>query len=334
MGVRKRTIFFENVIQKTELSAKTLNARLCEIHHGPTSRLAHKLGSCSMAVFGNYIRVLSGGEATSIGDLTLSSVASNTNTTTTIEMEGKAAPPQAVEPINKTYKFGLDKKCKSDVSAFPPTSDDSVKPADLPLRQVVHSLPPELFDKMLQDFLHTALGPRKIYVGAEHLNMRVFGALNAAMYAKQRSIFLSESVWVIGQGNHQETTSFLDKMPASMLRCIKRIEVRLTRRDYKCPSLDHYFDLPYKTTSSIDRLDCLLNYMRDCEKFKYELVRTWLGKLPAVMALGQRLDELVFDVSDAYGPDGDFFGRDLATAINGFMGGMPVNVVVLGIDNR
>lgn len=337
MGVRKRTIVFENVIQKTDLSAERLNARLCEIHHGPTSRLAHKLTNCSMAVFGNYIRVLSGGKATTIGDFTLSSVASSTNTTTTIEMEGKAAPLQAPKPVKKAHIFEPDiphRECKSDVSASLPTSDESVKPADLPIRQHVHNLPPELFDKMLQDFLHTALGPRKIYVGIEYINMRVFGALNAAMYAKQRSTFLSESVWVIGQGNYQETTSFLNKMPVSMLKCIKRIELRLTRQDYKHPSLDYYFDLPYGTTPSIDRLDCLLNYMRECEKFKYELVSTWLGKIHAVMALKHRLDELVLDVSDAYGPDDDFFGRDFAIATNGFAGDTPVNVVVLGIDNH
>ena len=290
-----------------------------------------------MAVFGNYIRILSGGEVTTISDFTLASVASSTNTTTAIEMEGKAAPLEALEPIKKTYIFGPDnpyRKSKSNVSAFPPTSTQSVKPADLPLRQLVHNLPREIFDKMLQDFLHTALGPREIYVGAEYLNMRVFGALNAAMYAKQRVRFLSESAWVIGQGNHQETTTFFNKMPVSILRCIKRIEMRLTRQDYKNPSLDYYFDLPYITDFSLDRLDCLLNNMRECEKIKYELVRIWLGKIHAVMALQQTLDELILDVGDAYGPDGDFFGRDLAIATNGFVGGTPVNLVVLGIDDH
>lgn len=290
-----------------------------------------------MTVFGNYIRVLSDREATAIGDSTFSSVASSPNTTTTIEMEGKAVPLQALKPINKTYTFEphiQHKQCKSDISAFPQTSDDAVKPADLKLRQLVHSLPSELFEKMLQDFLHTALGPRKIYVGAEYINMRLFGALNSAMYAKQRSIFLSESIWVIGQGNNQETTSFLNKMPVSMLRCIKKIEMRLTRQNYKYPSLDDYFDLPYITTSSIDRLNCLLNYMRECEKIKYRLVRTWLGKIFAVMALQKSLDELILDVSDAYGPDGVFFGRDLATTAAGFAAGMPVELIVLGMDNR
>lgn len=164
--------------------------------------------------------------------------------------------------------------------------------------------------------------------------MRVFGALNAALYAKQRSIFLSQSVWVIGQGTHQETTSFLNKMPVSMLRCIKRIELRLTRQDYRYPSPDDYFDLPYITTPTIDGLDCLLNYMRDCERLKSKLLGTWLGKIHAVTTLVQRLDELVLDVSDAYEPDGDFFGRDLANATVGCTGGTPVKLIVLGIDDH
>lgn len=64
---------------------------------------------------------------------------------------------------------------------------------------------------MLQDFLHTVLGLRKIYIGAEHLNMRVFGALNKAMYGKQRSIFLSRSIWVIGQGGDEDENPLLEQ---------------------------------------------------------------------------------------------------------------------------
>lgn len=99
MSVRKRTVFLETVIQKTDLSAERLNVRLCEIHHGPSSELAHKLSNCSMAVFGNYIKILAGGKGTTIREFAPSSVASSTNTTAHRDgrQNGAATSPQADE---------------------------------------------------------------------------------------------------------------------------------------------------------------------------------------------------------------------------------------------
>ena len=90
------------------------------------------------------------------------------------------------------------------------------------LRQRVHALPPELFQTTLQHFLHSVSEPGKIYLGAENLSLRVFGALDRVMYTKQRSIFLSESVWVIGQGNHEEAMGILDRIPLSLMKSMKR----------------------------------------------------------------------------------------------------------------
>lgn len=341
MCVRKRAIFFENVIQETALSAETLNTRLGEFHHGPTARLRRNLSSCSMAVFENYTRILSVGEATTVSGMTLSSNARNTNTATTIEMEGKAKQ-RHFKPTNETYFHERDNPrsvCVSDISAIPPSPAYAAKPVDLRLCQLVHNLPPELFDMVLEEFLHAALGPRKLYIGDVRLYIRAFGALNRAMYAKHRGIFLSQSIWVMGEGSCQDTISFLNKMPVSMVRCIRKIEMRFTRHDCVHPSLDHYFVLPDITTPSTDRLDCLLHYMKDCAKLASELLRTWFENFGAIKALEQRFDELVLDVSDAYGPDGDFLGRDFRNAIlpptaRDFAGGTPVKFTVLGIDNH
>ena len=342
MGVRKRAIFFENVNQKTALSAESLNARLGEIQHGPTSILFHRLSYCSMEVFRNCIRVLSVGEATTVGGLTHSSNASNTTTAMTFEMKGKARRC-CCKPTSKTYTHETKiphRTCVSNISYFLPPPAYAAKPEDLQLRQLVHNLPEELFDKLLQDFLYMALGPRKLYADDERLYMRAFGALNRVMYAKHRRIFLSQSTWVIGQGNCQETTSFLNQMPMSMLRNIRKIEIKLSGHDCIHPSLDHYFAPPDISEPKIDRLIRLLYYMIECARFATELMRTWLGKFDAVKALQLKLDEVVFDVSDAYGLDGDYLGRHftrsaiLQLETRNFAGGAPVKISLLRPDSH
>lgn len=180
-----------------------------------------------MAVFLKYIEIHSIGQATAVDDHTLPFITSSMKSTTAFIRGGNAVPLQVCdEPTNKTSTHepdGPTQKSKADTLATSPPpcpSDDATKPADSQLRRLVHSLPPEFFSKMLQVFLHTVFRPRKIYLGVEHLNLHVLGAVNRAMYAKQQSILLSESVWVIGQGNYEEGIGFLARMPMPMLKSI------------------------------------------------------------------------------------------------------------------
>ena len=115
MGVRKRAIFFKDVLEKTCLRAEKLNARLGEIHHSPTSRLLSKLGTCFMAVFGNYIRVLLVGEAHTVGGLTLSSNAGNPTLPRLSRWKAKrssAASSPRARPISTKRTFRVGHACQ------------------------------------------------------------------------------------------------------------------------------------------------------------------------------------------------------------------------------
>ena len=337
MDVRKRGAFLENIIQKTELSAERLSAHLNYLGHIETFNLAHTLKSCSMTVFLKYIEILSIGRATAVDDHTLPFIASSMESTTTCKRGGNVVPLQVCdEPtskINTHEPDGPPQKSNANTLAISHSPyDDATKPADSQLCRLVHSLPPELFNKMLQTFLHTVFGPRKIYLGVEHLNLHVLGALNRAMYAKQQSILLSESVWVIGQGNYGEGIGFLARMPMAMLKSIRKIEMSLTGQDYECPSLKHYFALPNNTTSGTGRLDCLLDYIKECHKTKYKLMMIWDAKIDAVMSL--KLNELTLNFSDAYGPDGEFLGRWFADTTHCLSAGTAAKFLILGMDGR
>lgn len=337
MDVRKRAVFFENVIKKTELSVERLNARFTELLRLEPAWLSRRLIGSSMLMFRNYTKVLSASRATAVGDRILSLVGNDAQTATTMEMETEVVPLEAHdEPTSKTgsYEPGTSRtQCESDILSFPPPSDDARKSADSQLCQLVHCLPSELFDKVLQNFLHMVFRPRKIYVGVEHLNLHVFGALNRTMYAKYRGMFLSESVWVLGQGNEEETIGFLFMMPISLWTSIKKVEVKFTRHDYTDPTLERFLTPPRGTAPTTgDGLDSLIDYIGESAKAKSQLMRIWLAKLDFVVSL--KLDELVLDFGDAYGPDGEFVGRRFANAANSFSAHTPAKITILGTDDR
>lgn len=337
MDVRKRAVFLEDVIWKTDLSIERLNAHFGELHRFKPNWLSRRLIGCSMPVFRNYIKILLFSRATAFSHDTLSPVAENEHTATTVEMETHAVPLQASDdPSAKpgTYELGIScKKRESDTLAFPTPSADAHNPANPELTQLVHSLPPELFGKVLQEFLHAVFRPRRIYVGAEPLNLQVLGGLNRAMYAKHRSTFLSESIWVFGQGGYQETIGLLHMMPASLLTSIKKIEVRFTRHDYKEPSPEHFYSLFRKTApANDDPLNSLMDYIRKSANAKSHLMQIWLRKLDHLLSL--KLDELVLDFKDAYGPDGEFVGRRFTGIANSNPRHTSATVTVLGMKDR
>lgn len=68
--------------------------------------------------------------------------------------------------------------------AFPPLPEDALEPADSRMRRLVHTLPPELFARVLQDSLHIVFEPRKIHLGVDHLNLHLFKSLDREMYKK------------------------------------------------------------------------------------------------------------------------------------------------------
>lgn len=132
MDIPKRILFLANVIQKTDLGAERPNAGLRRLNHTKTLKLAHKMVTCSMAVFSHYINILSIGQATAIRERKLSFVVSDVHTATTIEKDSEASPHQIFdESRSKTCTNEPDillKKGKPNPSAFPPPVD-ALRPA-------------------------------------------------------------------------------------------------------------------------------------------------------------------------------------------------------------
>ena len=335
MDVRKRAIFLDNVIQKTDLSAERLDARLSCLDHRTSLKLARSFRICPMVVFMKYIRILSIGQVATVGDHTIPAVASDEYATTTIKKDSKAVSQQGCdEPKSRTgiHKPGSPcRKHKAYKLPFPPP-DEALKPAESQLCQLVHSLPPELFERLQRVLLQTVFEPRRIHPGVESLNLHILGALDRAMYAKQRNEFLSESVWVMVQGNYEEAQDFLGRIPLSITRSIKKMELRPTKQDYKYRSLDRYFALPNDPSFASDRFGCLLAYMAECHRTRHKLVNIWLRKIGALAAL--QLSQLVLDFSDAYGSDGEFLGRSFAIPEDEIQNDGPAHVLVLGTDDR
>lgn len=198
------------------------------------------------------------------------------------------------------------------------------EPADPKTRQLIHNLPSELLLLIQDEFFHLVFSPRHIYPHNEHLNVDVFEALDHQLLAKYQHIFFCDNIWVIGQGDRNDGVGFLDRMPILLKKLIRKVEMSFTTHDHCHSSLDFYFAEDAQDTRNA--LEILQSYRQECAGVACKLTTTWWQKFYEVSFL--RLDYCILDFTEAYAPDGEYLGVQVARELIQFCHGLPAEFFI------
>ena len=199
-------------------------------------------------------------------------------------------------------------------------------------------------------------------------NPKAFEALNSRLYHEYRQSLWSESTWVIGEGSPFYSTDFLLDIPATIYHDIRSVELKFTLRDLGL-SLGQSADdqgstyvidegptghTNYNETSNDDannddannddannndannddadsQWNNINSSAEDNTSLTTDLTTMWWDKFYAVSSLN--LTHLRLDFTDAYGPEGNFLGDDLARTLVPFSHGIPANLEIIATDS-
>lgn len=318
--------------QDASVSAATLASSLSRLKHYEGTSLVDLLVESSISQFRLYVRICSIDRSFAPDDQLCDKDA--------IIIETFEKPPERKEDIRATLDAdwevaslgtstnnALDKAEETPEDPVPDAASSSLpafEPADPKIRQLIHNLPSELLLLIQDNLLHLTLGPRRIYPFKEHLNVDVFEALDHQLLAKYQPIFFCDNIWAIGQGDRDDSVAFLDHMPVALKQSIRKVELSFTTHDHVQRSLDFYFDEDAQDMRNA--LEVLRSYRDECAAFVCRLTMTWWEKFYEVALL--QLDYCILDFTEAYAPDGEYLGVQVARTLSSFCYGRPAEFFI------
>ena len=156
------------------------------------------------------------------------------------------------------------------------------------------------------------------------MNVDVFEALDHQLLAKYQRIFFCDNIWIIGQGDCDDGVAFLDHMPVALHHSLRKVELSFTTHDHFHPSLDSYFAGDAQDTRNA--LEVLQSYRHEFAGYACKLTMTWWQSFYAVACL--QLDYCILDFTEAYAPDGEYVGVQVARLLVRFCYGLPAEFFI------
>ncbi|MCJ1256843.1 hypothetical protein MMC24_004668 [Lignoscripta atroalba] len=202
----------------------------------------------------------------------------------------------------------------------------------------ISTLPPELKEAILVEYLRANLVPGKLFLlhkpaDTEYFipKLDVVSDLDLRLFNVARTMVYSENTFVIAEGGAESTTKFLEELSPESLQLIQSVELRFSWKDvnsYWSPG-DRYMYIKQK----LDGLDpdevhrnkdtISSEYTAECAIFSGRLQTVWIEKFHNISTLPIRRLRLdltrAFNIDDVFLCSGiDFFARVLATSHRGF----------------
>lgn len=174
----------------------------------------------------------------------------------------------------------------------------------------IHNLPNTLFDAVQETVV-----PRVLMSSMQQLTGLPVDLLEPI----QRGM-----VWVVDDGPPSVSTDLIYRMPTLQVWNILGVQLRFTLKDLSVEGG------PLTTgvlTRADQGLEEAIGRLSMNGNLVTELVKIWREKYNQIAVL--RLESLIVDLTEAYSPDGEFLGVDVARSLPRFTHGCPRNFMVL-----
>lgn len=174
----------------------------------------------------------------------------------------------------------------------------------------IHNLPDTLFDAVREKVV-----PRVLMSSMQRLKGLPVDLLEPI----QRGM-----VWVIDDGPPAVSTDLLYQMPTLQVWNILAVQLRFTLNDLSVEGRPLTAGVVPRAGQGLDEAMGRLSMNGNLVA---ELVKVWQAKYDQIAVL--RLDSLILDMTEAFNPDGEFLGVDVARSLPRFIHGRPRNFMVL-----
>lgn len=203
-------------------------------------------------------------------------------------------------------------------------------------------LPPEIIQMIMDALFEDAFSLRKVYPHKDPSVANIFLALDQNLYHKYHKQYWSQNTWVIGKGSVHDTMRFMTEKPYNVLTTefsrqmpnraalkIQSAEMYFTKEDMR-ESIQKQMSLVTTERGTIldkDLYPVLGSSTLGCQAIKTELKQIWQDKFDRIAMLDLR--HFTLNLTEAYGPDGEYLGIDAVLRLIPFVHGLPTDFQIL-----